>query len=68
MTLTLELSEEMERRLREAAAQQQTSPEEVLLKLADKYLEEERQLSSEEFRALAQGVIDDNRELLERLA
>ena len=70
MSLILELPEKLEQQLRAGAEKMQTSPETFAVSMLEKALAPEAngELSDAEFEVLARGVIDDNRELLERLA
>ncbi len=66
MTMTLVLSEEQERVLREAAAQQQTSPEDVVMKVVTQMVKQEKPPIS--FEEIVEGILRDNAELYQRLA
>ena len=70
MRLVLELPKKLEQQLRDKAAEMQVSPEALAMSILEKALapEADSELSDAEFKVLARGVIDDNRELLERLA
>jgi len=71
MTLTLELSDDVLQRLNALAEQQHKTPEAVALALLNEKLQkaaEAEELDDETFQQLARSVIEDNRELLERLA
>lgn len=71
MTMTLELPDDVLQRLTALAKQQHKTPEAVALALLDEKLQkatEAEELDDEAFQKLARSVIEDNRELLERLA
>jgi predicted transcriptional regulator len=71
MTMTLELSKELEERLREVAARENTSPENVLVSLADKYLgreDAEDAARQSKIKAAGDYVQAKNAALYERLA
>ena len=74
MTMTLTLTDEQERVLRAAAAEQQTSPENVVQMLIGTLKQngagsgEASTVSQTEFEAIVDGVLRDNAELYRRLA
>lgn len=70
MTLTLELTDEMQRRLEEMAQQQQKTPEVVALEALRASLENDapQKWSSAAVRDTAHSVIAEDIELLRRLA
>lgn len=74
MTMTLELSEEQERVLREAAEQAQTSPENVVRTLIGTLAQNgagngvAATVSPQQFDAIVNSVLRDNAELYRRLA
>jgi uncharacterized protein (DUF1778 family) len=71
MTLTLELSEEQERVIREAAAAQQTSPEAMVTSLVARFADSQvdnEEARRERVRVAGEYVQQKNTELYERLA
>ena len=80
MTMTLELPEDIQRELRSLAERTQATDEDIALAALREYLEhrvdrdidtvdgEPSTLSDEQFAQVAQGVVRDYREVLERLA
>ena len=74
MTMTLTLTDEQERVLRAAAAEQQTSPENVVQMLIGTLGQNgassgsDSTVSQAEFEAIVDGVLRDNAELYRRLA
>jgi len=71
MTMTLELSPEQERALRQAAEQQQTSPEDVVMKLVGQLVKDDASdggARSERVRTAGDYVQQKNAKLYERLA
>ena len=74
MTLQLELPPQLERDLNRAAERDQISESDLALKVLSEYLqraatnEESGTIGDEEWKKISQNIIDDNRELLLRLA
>ena len=71
MTMTLNLSDDQERVLREAAAQQQTSPEDVVMLLVTQFVgaqDDGGESRRARIKAAGDYVQKKNAELYERLA
>ncbi len=69
-TMTIELDDELAQKVKARAKKSGQAPEAWLRASLAEQLNaaEPEELSDDEFRALARSVIEDNRELLERLA
>lgn len=71
MTKVLELPEEVAKQLEDEAQAMKIAPDQwALIKLQRRASVEEKSsaIGDEKWRGISRGVIDDNRELLERLA